>query len=84
MIKHILALNAAFGKNGFRFLYLWYDIPGEEGAVHRREIETFSNVVKADGVKLHSMTYQELIVKLAYRYRQQHSAYIKYLTRRYL
>ena len=84
LIKHILALKTAFGKGGFRLLYLWYDVLGEEGAGHRREIETFSSIVNEDGVKLHSTTYQELIVKLSHRYRQDHRAYIGYLTERYL
>jgi hypothetical protein len=84
LIKHILGLKAGFGKDGFRLLYLWYDAPGQEGAAHRKEIETFSRVVRADGLKFHAMTYQELIVCLSDKYRQEHSAYVAYLTERYL
>lgn len=84
LIKHILGLKAKFGKDGFRLLYLWYDALGEEGATHRNEIGAFSEVVRADGVKFHAMSYQELIVRLSIEYRQEHERYIKYLTERYL
>jgi hypothetical protein len=84
LIKHILGLKKALGKDGFRFLYLWYDVPGYEGAGHRDEIEAFSSVVAADDIRFHTMTYQELIIKLSNKYRQEHGAYIKYLTERYL
>lgn len=84
LIKHILGLKREFGKNGFRLLYLWYDVLGEEGAVHRREVETFSKVTKADGIKFHALSYQELIVKLSNEYRPDHNKYIEYITNRYL
>jgi hypothetical protein len=84
LIKHILGLKTGFGKDGFRLLYLWYDVLGREGAAHRDEIEAFSRVVRADGVMFHSMTYQELILTLSKKYREQHGEYIRYLTERYL
>jgi len=84
LIKHILGLKANFGRNGFRLLYLWYDVLGEEGATHRNEIRSFSEVAIADGIKFHAMSYQELIVKLSNEYRLSHDRYIKYLTERYL
>lgn len=84
LIKHLLGLKSKFGKDGFRLLYLWYDVLGEEGANHRNEIEAFSDVVRADGVKFHAMSYQELIIKLSNGYRQEHGRYIKYHTERYL
>lgn len=84
LIKHILGLKREFGKGGFRLLYLWYDVFGKEGAAHRKEIENFSRFTISDGIKLHSMSYQELIVKLAREYRLDHPEYIIYLTERYL
>ena len=84
MIKHVLGLKKECGIDGFRLLYLWYDGFGEEGAKHRSEIEDLSKTMKADGVKFHSMTYQELITQLACDYRKEHGAYINYLTERYL
>jgi hypothetical protein len=84
LIKHILGLKAAFGKGGFRLLYLWYDVLGMESAAHRNEIEAFSIIVRRDGIKFHSLTYQELIVRLSASHREEHGEYIKYLTERYL
>lgn len=84
LIKHILGLKAAFGKNGFRLLYLWYDVLGMEGVTHRNEIEAFSKIVRSDGLKFHSLTYQELILGLSGTHREQHGEYIRYLTERYL
>jgi hypothetical protein len=62
----------------------YFDVLGEEGATHRNDIEAFSQVVKADGVKFHAMSSQQLIVKLSKEYRHEHGRYIKYLTERYL
>ena len=84
LIKHILGLKKEFGKSGFRLLYLWYDVLGEEGAVHRTEIEAFSEIVKSDNIKFHALSYQELIVKLSKEYRLNHEEYIKYISDRYL
>jgi len=84
LIKHILGLKRAFGKSGFRLLYLWYDVLGEEGAIHRKEIETFTETAKSDGVKFHALSYQELIVRLSNEYRQDHGEYVTYMTERYL
>jgi hypothetical protein len=84
LIKHILGLKRQFGKDGFRLLYLWYDVPGKEGVIHKEEIESFTKIVKNDDIKFHSMSYQELITSLDDKYRQEHEAYIKYITERYL
>jgi len=86
LIKHILGLKKKCGgsKSGFRLLYLWYDAPGEEAMTHREEIAKFEKIAKADRIKFHALTYQELISKLAKEYRAEHSNYIKYVTERYL
>jgi hypothetical protein len=84
LIKHILGLKRSFCKSGFRLLYLWYDVLGEQGAVHRDEIEKFAGIAKADGIYFHAMSYQELILVMSKKYRQQHVNYIKYLSERYL
>jgi len=84
LIKHILGLKQAFGKSSFRLLYLWYDVPGKEGSVHREEIDTFSQVTQADKIKFHALSYQELISTLNRRYRPEHEEYISYITERYL
>jgi hypothetical protein len=84
LVKHILGLKRHFGKNGFKLLYLWYDVLGKEGAIHQQEIDVFSGVTKADGIHFSAMSYQELIHSLSEKYRQEHPEYIRYLTERYL
>lgn len=84
LIKHILGLKRKFGKKGFRLLYLWYDVLGHEGALHRDEIDIFTKVTKADGIYFDAMSYQELILRLSKEYREEHTEYIKYLSERYL
>ena len=84
LIKHILGLKRAFGKTGFRLLYLWYDALGYEGAKHREEIYEFFEEAKADNIAIHELSYQELIAKLADEYREVHEEYIGYITNRYL
>jgi len=59
LIKHILGLKRQFGKGGFRLLYLWYDVLGQEGAVHRKEIENFTGFSKAKLSKIiRNLEYQ--------------------------
>jgi hypothetical protein len=84
LIKHILGLKRQVGPKGFRLLYLWYDVLGEEGKCHRDEVAVFSEVARKDGILFHSSTYQELIVRMASHRRENHEPYIRYLTDRYL
>jgi hypothetical protein len=84
LIKHILGMKRQFGQGGFRLLYLWYDVLGEQGKRHQDEVAEFGKVTKGDGIKFHSLTYQELITKLANQLRSEHQEYIRYLTERYL
>ncbi len=84
LIKHILGLKRSFGKKGFRLLYLWYDVLGKEGYIHREEIEKFSEIVEADEIKFKAMSYQELIYVMTKDIKPEHKEYIKYLTERYL
>jgi len=84
LIKHILGLKASVGKKKFKLLYLWYDVLGKDGAVHREEAEDFTKIAESDGIRFHAMTYQELITILDRYYRDDHPEYIKYLTERYI
>ena len=77
-------MKRQFGRGGFRLLYLWYDVLGEQGKRHHDEVAEFAKVAEKDGIKFHSLTYQELIVKLASQFRLSHQEYIRYLTERYL
>lgn len=83
LIKHILGLQKAQGRQGFTLLYLWYDVPGEDGACHAREVEQFAGIAAADGVRFVALTYQELILRLAQRLGPEHRKYVDYLTERY-
>lgn len=84
LIKHILGLKKAYGKGGFRLLYLWYDVLGKEGCSHREEIKKFTEITKLDNIKFHSISYQELIIKMKKEYYIGNEKYIDYLTDRYL
>ena len=84
LVKHILGLKEKFGKNKFRLLYLWYDTIGPESATHHREINDFIKITKADGIYFHAISYQDLIIKLAKKYRKLNRSYIDYITGRYL
>jgi len=83
LAKHILGLKRKFGRDGFRLLYLWYDVFGDQGAKHREEIGQFASVAKAAGTKFHSMSYQELFLELEKHLRDQHYDYVRYLAERY-
>jgi hypothetical protein len=84
LIKHILGLKRRFGRQGFRLLYLWYDVLGQDGKRHRDEVNQFAETANRDGIKFHSLTYQNLLSGMASRLRSEHEAYIHYLTDRYL
>ena len=84
LIKHILGLKTAFGKKEFRLLYLWYDVLGEEGSIHQKEIDRFIQVARSDNVKIHALSYQDLIFEVSAEYRSNHEKYVKYITERYL
>lgn len=84
LLKHILSLKRQFGRSGFRLLYLWYDVLGAEGKSHSDEVARFETVARADNILFHSLTYQELIARLAERHRIYHPEYVQYLTSRYL
>ena len=84
LIKHILAMKRQFGLHGFRLLYLWYNVPGKEGKQHHDEVTEFTAVARKDGIKFHSLTYQELLITLSNTLRSDHNDYVGYLTERYL
>jgi len=84
IIKHILGLKEKFGKEKFRLLYLWYDTIGPESAKHHKEIEEFTEITQVDGLYFHAMSYQDLIIRLAKKYRDTHRDYIDYISERYL
>ncbi|OYU82527.1 MAG: hypothetical protein CFE24_15270 [Flavobacterium sp. BFFFF2] len=84
LIKHILGLKKQLGKSGFTLLYLWYDVIGNDGVAHRKEIEKFAEIAKKDNVKFRHITYQEVIMNLSNEFYFGNEVYINYLTDRYL
>lgn len=84
LLKHILGLKHAHGLAGFTLLYVWYDVFGDCGATHRREIGRFAEAALQDGINFRSITYQEIIINLARQRRAGHQAYVDYLADRYL
>jgi hypothetical protein len=84
LIKHILGLKKNLNKSDFRLLYLWYDVIGQDGAEHRKEIEQFAEIAKKDNIKFSHITYQEVIMKLSKEFYVGNEKYCDYLTDRYL
>lgn len=84
LIKHILGLKKQLGKSGFTLLYLWYDVIGNDGLEHRKEIEKFAEIAKKDNIKFRHITYQEVIINLSKEFYVGNEFYINYLTDRYL
>ena len=86
LIKHLLGLKhqASLAHQGsFQLLYLFFDVPGEEGAAHHRELKQFAEAVAADGLQFRWMTCQEFILGLLSS-RPQMAAFVDYLCDRYL
>ena len=83
LLKHALGLRREFGPRRSRLLYLWYDVPGEAGAAHQREIDEFAGDVHGE-LRFQALTYQEFIGRIAARHRPEHEEYVDYLVERYL
>jgi len=84
LLKHLLGLRKR-NKTSFVLVYLWFDVPGAEAAIrHRREIKSFAEVLKHDGVAFVSRTYQEVFEILRGEDGQPKSPYVTYLLERYL
>jgi hypothetical protein len=81
LIKHALGLKNAFGPEGFRLLYLWYEWPGEIAGVHRAEIRRFAEAVGGD-FDFAALTYQELFDGLR-QIPEPRPGYVAYLEDRY-
>ena len=83
LVKHLLGLKAE-GTKKFQLCYLYYDAPGDEGAEHRADIKKFEAVIREDGVRFLTVSYQNVLAKLAERNRPCHRRYIDFITDRYL
>jgi len=83
LITHLLGLRSKFGPTGFRLIILWYDVPFDEGAAHRKEIEEFRDLATEDQIRVEQITYQDVIADLATE-RVNHPDYVDWLAERYL
>jgi hypothetical protein len=84
LLKHLLGLRKQ-KYTSFVLVYLWFDVPGAEAAIrHRREIESFGEVLKRDRVAFISRTYQEVFEVLRGGNAERMSPYVAYLLERYL
>ena len=81
LLKHVLGLANSIHER-YALWYFWYDPGGEEGAVHRREIEDFSGCVDPT-VEFATRSYQEVISRLAEECGEEHAGYVDYMTSRY-
>lgn len=91
LIKHLLGLfndNKSIKeyKNNIRLIYLYYDVPGNMGEEHRKEIKEFSDFIKKDNIKFTAISYQELIFNLnnLLDKNEEHEKYLDYINSRYL
>jgi len=84
LIKHILGLKKQLGESSFCLLYIWYDVIGNDGIEHRKEIEKFAKIAKEDNIKFRHITYQEVMINLSKEFYFGNEVYINYLTDRYL
>ena len=98
LIKHLLGLfndnksikkykNNTEYKNNIRLIYLYYDVPGNMGEEHRKEIKEFSDFIKKDNIKFTAISYQELIYNLNNlldRRNKENEKYLDYINARYL
>jgi len=81
ILKHALGLTRAFGRDGFRLVYLWHDVPGECSKTHREEIEQFKQELAGE-FDFTALTYQMLFARLE-REAAAHGEYLAYLRERY-
>ncbi len=82
--KEVRSLKTTSKPHEFYLVYLWYDVPGEDGFRHRKEIEQFAEIAEADGINFKHITYQEVIAALTKNAYEENKAYCDYLTDRYL
>jgi hypothetical protein len=82
LLKHLLGLRRRSGARG-NLLYLFYDVPGAEGARHCDEISRFTEATNRDGVRFTSLSYQTLLLRLSEQ-RTAHREWVDYMTERYL
>lgn len=81
LVKHTLGLAHWYGVDGFRLVYLWYDVPGESADDHRNELNRFAKIAAQD-ISFAVYTYQQLFQQIA-RLDEPAPRYFSYLRGRY-
>ena len=81
LLKHALGLATKLGS-GFRLFYIYFDLPGPTGDLHRSEIQLFADAVGAE-LRFAVMSYQELFDRLIAK-KSGSSSYRSYVQSRYL
>ena len=84
LLRHILGLKFGTTVDKIRLVYLYFDAPGDEAGEHRAELRRFQERISSDPIRFVPMTVQEFIVRAVAQCRQEHPAYVDYLTDRYL
>lgn len=86
LIKHLLGLYNNKKEKEVHLIYIYYDVPGNMGEEHRKEIKDFSEIID-DNIKFTAISYQELIYNLNNlldRRNKEHKKYLDYINSRYL
>ena len=81
LLKHTLGLTRQYGHDGFRLVYLWYEVSGDVADTHRLEVERFTQAA-ANDIEFHSTTHHGLFGELR-RVEDPVPGYRKYLAGRY-
>jgi hypothetical protein len=81
LLKHMLGL-ATSHKGNSALVYLFYEWPGRESALHQDEIAAFAEAIGSD-MPFHTLTYQGLFAQMRSSLGAAHAAYAEYLEQRY-
>ena len=80
LLKHVLGLETQLGR-GFSLCYLYYDWDGERPETHRRELNSFGELV-GEEVRFRTLTYQQVFAELS-ESGKAGADYLDYLGARY-
>jgi len=81
LLKHMLGLSVA-APGRFSLGYLYFECLGEIAAIHRGEIQEFTEAVGVD-CRVYASSYQQLFSRLRTTLGQEHRLYLDYVTSRY-
>ena len=82
LLKHVLGLHKTAPQD-WSLIYLWYQVPGDEGDAHAAEAADFASVALADGIDFRTLSYQCLHRRLQDCGSAEDRDYLSYLGERY-